>query len=276
MQIYGIDFTSAPASGRGKKLPCISGVLEGEMLVINGLDLWDRFEGFENLLATRGPWVMALDFPCTLPRNVVDFLHWPIRWDALAAHIGTLPYDSYHQQLNNFIAQSAVGHKHPRRRCDTILLPAPAGSNSDTIRLRSISPLNLQIRRMPYQGLPRLQKAGVTVAGVHAGASNRIAVEAYPALYPPMIFGKKIPYKDRADTMEIRRQIIDGLLRGGQLDVKIPSGIIDEALSDNHGDILDSIICAVSGAHHWRTQRHLPVATAPLDGYIAFPPVPQI
>jgi hypothetical protein len=67
MRIYGLDFTSAPS--KKKPITCAVGWLEEKGLHIGQVCQLIDFEQFEALLVEPGPWVMAIDFPFSLPQE---------------------------------------------------------------------------------------------------------------------------------------------------------------------------------------------------------------
>ena len=68
--LYGIDFTSSPSArkpitvARGK-------VVANRGLVLEGIERFPSWDGFEAFLNRPGPWLGAFDFPFGLPRESV-------------------------------------------------------------------------------------------------------------------------------------------------------------------------------------------------------------
>ena len=269
MQIYGIDFTSAPSIS--KRLPCIGGVLKKCRLEIDTLHEWDSFVDFEALLSAKGKWVMALDFPFGLPRKVAEYFGCD-NWCNLAQCIGGMEKQAFFSKIDAYVHKQSQGQKRPLRKCDIIHLSS--GTNeADYIVSRALSSLDIRLRGMVYEGISRLYENNVTIPAICNGNPEHIAIEAYPALYPHALFGKKIPYKDRHNTRKIRKEILYHLCKDtSHLSIVISDYIARRAIDDNHGDVLDSLICAATAAHYWQNRKAMSSQFDPLEGCIILPP----
>ena len=89
MNIYGLDFTSAPSNR--KPITGITGKLTDHLLRVDDevIHLTD-FEAFEAFLARPGPWIAGLDFPFGQPRQLIQNLGWPEAWTGYVGKIATM------------------------------------------------------------------------------------------------------------------------------------------------------------------------------------------
>ncbi|MDO8301091.1 MAG: DUF429 domain-containing protein, partial [Lacisediminimonas sp.] len=87
MQLFGVDFTSAPS--RRKAITVATGhINDGDgQLVLDHLACLHDFPAFNLWLQQPGPWLGAFDFPFSLPRELVLHLGWPLEWTALIQHL---------------------------------------------------------------------------------------------------------------------------------------------------------------------------------------------
>ena len=58
MKVIGIDFTSSPS--RRKPITALSCSLEGDTLTAGDPESWPDFNGFEEMLASPGPWIAGI------------------------------------------------------------------------------------------------------------------------------------------------------------------------------------------------------------------------
>ena len=73
--VLGVDFTSAPRPR--KPITVARGRLARGAFALGAIEPIVDWPGFEQLLATRGPWIGGFDFPFGLPREAVVDLGWP-------------------------------------------------------------------------------------------------------------------------------------------------------------------------------------------------------
>lgn len=78
MNIYGLDFTSAPT--RRKAITCAVCELRDKLLRVQDTLNLTSFEEFAAFLHANGPWLAALDFPFGQPRKLIANLNWPESW----------------------------------------------------------------------------------------------------------------------------------------------------------------------------------------------------
>ena len=138
------------------------------------------------------------------------------------------------------------------------------------------------VGRMFYQGAPRLLASGASVIPCHPTGSDRVAVEAYPALVARRWIEKRGYKTDtkRKRTLEqaaARRAIVDGLCSecgdqyGFALDLTRDQAA--DCISDPSGDTLDAVLCAVQAAWAFNHQPKygVPPECDPLEGWIVDP-----
>lgn len=269
--ILGVDFTSAPRPA--KPITVARGELQGGRLSLHAIARIDGWPGFERLLRESGPWVGGFDFPFGLPRELVEDLGWPMRWDALVRHFAALSRAEVTRTFADWRARRPAGAKFAHRRGDV-----HSGAHS------SMKLVNPPVAWMLHEGAPRLLDAGVHLPGVHRGDTSRIALEAYPGLLVRRIAvqsGRRIvSYKNDAAAKQTpeRRQarafIVDAVERGAHplgIRVALPVPLRRCAIDDATGDALDAILCAVQAA--WGALRAgagygLPADVDPLEGWI--------
>lgn len=250
MDVYGIDFTSAPS--RRKPITCRHCQLEGDVLRVLSASAWSTFEEFEAALARPGPWIAGIDFPFGMPRRFIADTGWPVEWSDYVRHAAGLGKEGFEAALNAYRKRQPVGQKEHRRRTDEL-----AGS---------LSPQKLYgtpVGKMFFQGAPRLQQAGVSVPGLQQGDRLRVVVEGYPGVLACSV--TKAGYKhDRAKKQTIaQRDARHGILRAltsGRLAARYGvtvAGDDPELVDDPTGDTLDALLCAVQAAWAWRNRARL-------------------
>ena len=137
----------------------------------------------------------------------------------------------------------------------------------------------LQTRYVPvglmyYEGIQRLLASGATIAGLHAGDPDRIAVEAYPRrLAHSLIERRSYKNQDLPDRMAAREAILHALEHGAGArgfalaidDAELRASLIGEA----SGDRLDAVLCLVQAARASRLPNHgMPPGVDPVEGWI--------
>ncbi|HET8853724.1 MAG TPA: hypothetical protein VFN02_14485, partial [Ktedonobacteraceae bacterium] len=227
MNIYGLDFTSAPS--RKKPITCAVCELTHNSLKLNACLKLSSFTEFEAFLRWDGPWLAALDFPFGQPRKLITSLGWhvldkfgiplegsiraPLRcaegvyntWEGYVAMIASMGKKPFEEALLRYCASRSVGDKHALRRTDV-----RAGARSPMMLHR------VPVAKMFFQGAPRLLASGVSILPCRPMNDNRKVVEGYPALVARRWIGK-CSYKsdDRArqtaDKVVARQRILAGL-----------------------------------------------------------------
>lgn len=268
MKVLGIDFTSRPS--KRKPITCVTCTLRDRRLEFQGLQEWTSYQQFEMELERAGPWIAGLDFPFSMSRRFIETIGWPRSWPDLVLHTKLLGREGFREQLEEYKRFRDPGDKEHRRRVDRL-----AGA---------ISPQKLYgvpVALMFFEGAPRLLAAGITVAHLHGGDPQRIAVEAYPGVLARRLIGRR-SYKNDARTKQApdhkaaRFQLLEGLRQlGPQLygfEIEAP----DILGIDPGGDHLDALICALQAAWAWRHRYDrfgAPPDVDPVEGWIADPSV---
>lgn len=264
--ILGVDFTSAPRNA--KPITAARGTLNGSTLKLSELQAIEDFAGFEELLATRGPWIGGFDFPFGLPREAIGELRWPQSWPEMVLHCAGLGRAAFTAASDRLRSSRPVGSKYPKRRGDD--------------RARSHSPMKCvrpPVGWMFLEGAPRLLKSGVEIPGLRRGDPSRIAVEAYPGLFARALIGYKsykhdTPARQNAERRAIRAAMWSEMTRGDNplgIKVRASASLAKRILADGRGDLLDAVICAMQAAWAWQRRNDafgLPAAMDPLEGWI--------
>lgn len=249
MQIYGIDFTSAPS--RRKPITCARGTLEGDRLMMNGLDYFTDFAAFEAFLTQPGPWVAAMDFPFSLPQQWLQAMGWPLEWEQYVAHIAAMRLAKFADCVKTYRTRQKPGEKYHLRPVDKLA--------------QACSPMMMDyipVGRMFYQGAPRLLKSEVSVLPFLRRNPEKLVVEGYPALIARRFCGRQGYKSDDLKKQgcekkhQARLQIIRGitsarLQQSFGIQVQL-SGIPMNELDIQNGDKLDAVLCAIQAAWSWR------------------------
>jgi hypothetical protein len=271
MRIYGVDFTSAPR--RAKPITVAACRFDGDRLILEGQEALADFAAFEAFLVRSGPWVAGLDFPFGLPRHLLDNLGWPADWAAVVSRVAAMDMDAFVALLKEYRTPRPRGEKQHRRLTDE--------------RAKSASPMMLYgvpVGRMFFRGAPRLLASGVSILPNHPTESDRVIVEAYPALAARRWIGRTsyksdTRRKQTAAQAAARRAIVDGL-RGDScrtaygFDVVLSDARAAELVDDPQGDVLDGLLAALPAAWAW-TRRDsgwgIPPGVDPAEGWIVDP-----
>ena len=262
----GVDFTSAPR--RAKPITAALCLLTGDTLKVSELRAFEDFSGFEQLLATPGPWIGGFDFPFGLPREGVSELSWPLSWPEMVTHCASLGRAAFTEASDRLRRRRPAGSKYPKRRGDNF-----ARSHSP---MKCVRP---PVGWMFLEGAPRLLRAGVQIPGLHQGDPTRIAVEAYPGLLARALIGYKSykhdsSAKQDAERKANRKVIWTRMRRGANplgITVDASASAARRILADGSGDFLDAVICAMQAAWAWRRRNDhfgLPRDVDPLEGWI--------
>lgn len=271
MNVYGIDFTSAP--GRKKPITCARCELSDSLLRLvetRGLII---FKEFENLLESEGTWIAGIDFPFGQPRKLVQNLGWSLSWDGYVGLVGTLQKGEWEDLLTDHQAKRPQGAKHHLRETDK-----RADLRSPMMLVR------VPVGKMFFQGAPRLLKSRVNVVPCRSTDSKRIVVEAYPKLVAQKWVGNASYKNDSKKKQtqanhETRQRIIDGLSSKVHeakygFNVGLTENQMKLLVDDPMGDSLDGFLCAIQAA--WAYERKeqnfgIPLKCDPLEGWIVDP-----
>lgn len=282
-RVYGLDFTSAPRRGR-KAITVASAELVPRaggpalLRLAEVLHLWD-FEQLERSLAEPGPWVLGLDLPFGLPRELVEVLGWPTGWEAMVAEVGRRSKGALEALFQEFCDGRPAGSKHLKRATDRAA--------------RSQSPMKFYgtpLAKMLHAGVPRLAASGVSVLPCRPSGGDRVAVEIYPALVVESLLGERLPYKgagsgEKGETRAAgRRRIVQALagdaparLYGVELPLEAHQQ--GELLADPAADRLDAVLALLPTAWSALAAERpdapygIPPAADPLEGWIVDPSV---
>jgi len=271
MRVYGLDFTSAPK--KRTPLTCAVCTLHEGALNLEELRPLDGFPGFEELLASPGPWIMGLDFPFGQPRKLIENLGWPQCWEEYVRHVESMGKQAFEDALRNYAKGRGKGDKHHLRVTDRL-----AGAQS---------PMKLDfvpVAKMFFQGAPRLARAGVSVLPCRPAENDRIAVEAYPALVARRAIGRRSYKEENASAkaeakMQARAEILrwiagDPARQHFGFAVCMEDSTRARLAADGGGDLLDSVLCAVEAAWAWMHRGEgfgFSAACDPVEGSIADP-----
>ena len=253
--LLGCDFTSAPT--KRKPVTLAVGRSDRGRVVLERVETFETLDAWQARLAESpdGGWVGGFDLPFGLPRELVETLGWPTAWRDCMALYASLSREQIRDTFAAFCDARPVGGKFAHRATD-----GPAGSSP------SMKWVNPPVAFMLHAGVPRLLAAGVTLAGLHAGEPQRIALEAYPGLLARSVLGST-SYKsdDRAkqtpERLIARKTLIHALesgeaplLRNAGLRLKLSHAQRDALADDPSGDVLDAVLCLLQAA--WALQRH--------------------
>lgn len=268
MDIYGIDFSSAPTAR--KPVVVAHGRLEGARATLLRIETHPTLAAFGAWLHTPGPWVGGFDLPFGLPRELVEALDWPRDWAPLMAHYAGLTRAQIRETFAAFCNARPVGGKFAHRQVDR-----PAGSSP------SMKWVNPPVAYMLHAGVPLLREAGVHLPGHHAGDEARVALEAYPGLLARELIGAR-SYKsdERAkqtpERLIARKDIVEALEQGRTrlgLRLKLSHAQRDALAADGSGDKLDAVLCMLQAA--WASRQPgwgLPPQVDPIEGWIVSVP----
>src|SRR5215471_20336891 len=260
MNIYGLDFTSAPS--RKKPITCAMCELTHNSLKLNECLKLSSFAEFEAFLCWGGPWLAALDFPFGQPRQLITSLGWHVldkfggpldksgvynTWEGYVEIISSMGKKSFVEALLGYCANRPVGEKYAFRRTDVC-----AGARSPMMLYR------VPVAKMFFQGSSRLLESGVSILPCRPTSDSRKVVEGYPALVARRWIGKS-SYKsdDRArqtaDKETARQRILCGLCSPELLNsygckLEMTGVQADAFVRDATGDDLDALLCAVQAA----------------------------
>ena len=279
MNIYGLDFTSAPS--RKKPITCAVCAIKHNSLRLNECLKLSSFAEFEAFLRWDGPWLAALDFPFGQPRKLITSLGWHVldklgaynTWEGYVAMISSMGKKPFEEALLRYCASRSVGDKHALRKTDV-----RAGARSPMMLHR------VPVAKMFFQGASRLLASGVSILPCRPTNDSRKVVEGYPALVARRWIGK-CSYKsdDRArqtaDKVAARQRILGGLRSPQLLDtygcrLEMTEAQADSFAQDATGDDLDALLCAVQAAWAYSQRDNgygIPADCDRVEGWIVDP-----
>ena len=251
MQIFGIDFTSAPT--RRKPITCALCALHDDRLTLQQCLSLPTFEEFEVFLQRAGPWCAAFDFPFGLPRPLLANLGWPQQWEDTIQFVAALGKAGFEESITRYCAGQPPGQKLLLRATDVLA--------------RSRSPMMLHrvpVGKMFFQGATRLLQSGVNILPCRPNTDSRIVLEGYPALVARRWLGLR-SYKsdERArqtqEQLAARRVLMQALCSPALFDsyslhLNLPDPLAETLISDPMADLLDALLCAIQSAWAY-TQR---------------------
>jgi hypothetical protein len=268
--VAGVDFTSRPT--RRKPITVALGRVAGGVVKLERMESHTGFDSFAAWLHTPGPWIVAIDMPFGLPRELVTALGWPTDWLPLMRHYTSLTREQIRARFAAFCAARPAGGKFAHRACD-----APAGSSP------SMKWVNPPVAYMLHAGVPLLIDAGVHLPAVHDGDPQRVALEGYPGLLAREILGARSYKSDEharqtPERLIARKDVVDALEQGRTrlgLRLRASHAQRDALVADASGDRLDAVLCLLQAAWASSRPRHgVPEGVDPLEGWItsATPP----
>lgn len=271
MKIYGLDFTSAP--GNRKPLVALGCTLEANTLRVESSHEMTSFPEFENLLGSPGPWVCGMDFPFGQPRSLVETLGWPQSWEGYVGKVEAMGKDAFEDAIRSDMSRRPKGQKWRYRLADK-----RSGSSSAMMLFR------VPVGKMFFQGAPRLLASDVGVVPCRPNGSDRVAVEAYPAVVARRFLGRT-SYKndERRKQSPEQRAARETLIQGLEsealqkeygFDVALDEAWRERFVREPTADALDSLLCAVQAAWAYTrrdTDYGVPAECDPLEGWILDP-----
>lgn len=249
MNIYGIDFTSAPRSQ--KPITFASGWFNNNTLTIQHLKQAHTMAQFNCWLYQPDPYVMAIDFPFSLPHDFLRAIDWPLNWESVIQRIESMTIQEFEEMIHHFKASQPPGKKHRFRPVDRIA--------------QAQSPMCMHytpVGRMFFRGAPYLYHCPASILPLRPRQSSQIIVEGYPALVARFIIGK-VSYKSDTRARQTANQqmqrctLIEGLQSQAfqeKYGFKIDLSNIDAqiVIKEKGADQLDAILCAIQAAWSYR------------------------
>jgi hypothetical protein len=269
--LLGCDFSSSP--GPRKHIVLAWGHSDGARLVLDSLVRLQSLAAFSAALQSPTAWIGGFDLPFGLPRELVEHLGWPTRWEECIAHYATLPRPQIRDLFAAFCDSRPAGAKFAHRATD-----GSAGSSP------SMKWVNPPVAYMLHAGVPALMAAGAHFPGLQAPdpQAARIALEAYPGMLAREVLGSQ-SYKsdDKAkqtpERLIARKDLINALELGQTrwgTRLKLSHAQRDALAQDASGDALDAVLCLVQAAWGQRAQAQgdarcgLPADMDALEGWI--------
>lgn len=271
MIVYGLDFTSAPS--RKKPITCANCLLTDGLLCVQEFANFISLDQLEEFLQINGPWIAGFDFPFGQPRKLIVNLDWPLTWDGYVQIVGDMTKDEFVQTLAQYRNPRPKGDKQHMRLIDK--------------KARSCSPMMLYgvpVGKMFFEGAARLLNSGACIIPNHPLDSDRIIVEAYPALVARKFvsdasYKNDTKSKQTAEQRDARIRIADGLSSMKLkefygLNVELTDAQLERCIEEPGADVLDSVLCAVQAAWAYENREEnygVPAECDPLEGWITDP-----
>ena len=269
--LLGCDFSSSP--GPRKHIVMAWGHSDGSRLLLDSLERFQSLDAFTAALQSHPSWLGGFDLPFGLPRELVEHLSWPTRWEDFIAHYAAMPRPRIRDLFAAFCDSRPAGAKFAHRATD-----GPAGSSP------SMKWVNPPVAYMLHAGVPAILAAGAYFPGLQTPARQgpRIALEAYPGMLAREVLGAQ-SYKsdDKAkqtpERLIARKDLINALELGQTrwgTRLKLSHAQRDALAQDASGDALDAVLCLVQAA--WAQAANaqgdvrygLPPDMDPLEGWI--------
>ena len=269
--LLGCDFSSSP--GPRKHIVLAWGHSDGGRLVVDGLERLQSLCAFTAALQSHPAWTGGFDLPFGLPRELIEHLGWPTRWEDCIAHYAAMSRLQIRDLFAAFCDGRPTGGKFAHRATD-----GPAGSSP------SMKWINPPVAYMLHSGVPAILEAGAHFPGLQTPnkEARRIALEAYPGMLAREVLGAQ-SYKsdDKAkqtpERLIARKDLINALELGQTrwgVRLKLSHAQRDALAQDASGDALDAVLCLVQAA--WAQAAHaqgdalygLPEAIDSLEGWI--------
>jgi hypothetical protein len=274
-RLVGCDFSSSPT--RHKPIVLAYGLMQDTRVLLTGLERIDSLQSFANWLHHPGDWLGAFDFPFGLPRELVQRLGWPLKWEECIRYYAGLSREQIRDTFAAYCDARPAGGKFAHRATDV-----PAGSSP------SMKWVNPPVAFMLHAGVPLLLRAGVHLPGLHSGEPDdtdavgeprRIAVEGYPGLLAREALGKRSYKSDEKarqtpERLIARKDLLTALEHGQTrlgLRLKLTHAQRDALIDDARGDSLDAVLCMLQAAWAQRQgapRYGLPDRMDPLEGWI--------
>ncbi|TDJ51667.1 MAG: DUF429 domain-containing protein [Nitrospina sp.] len=244
MKIFGIDFTSAP---RGTKpITVAEGEFKKGTLTLQQIHTLSDFDEFEKFLNQKGPWVAGIDFPFGLPGAFLSALGLPHDWENYVQTLTRRSRTEFEKKIKTFKSRHSSPYKEPLRFTDVL------ASAQSPLKL-----INAPVAKMFYEGSRRILKSGASIVPCHPKKTNRIILEAYPALVARRFAtAYKSDGKDTSQKKAARKKIVAGLSGIGfkrefGFSIKIDDSLKREMLNDPKGDCLDAVLGSLQAAWAW-------------------------
>ncbi|MCI0785781.1 MAG: DUF429 domain-containing protein [Chloroflexi bacterium] len=251
MDIVGVDFSGSKADN---VTWMASGSLTGRELTLHGCRAVKRADLLSTLEALPGGSVAALDFPFSVPLEFARF------WQPQARSMTQLWQAALDMDFDQFIGlrdEFVDRYGEPKRLIDTL---HPESYSC----LHKVNPNMVPMTFRGMQMLARLWPAGCDVPPLPPqGAGKALLLEVMPGA---VLRALELPfkgYKNGTRTLELRRQILEGL--PGRIPLELPNleDLQDDCMASH--DCLDAVVAAVAAAL-WSTDPAMFRLPAPQDG----------